>query len=479
MRTLAYFFVLTTAFGQTPTVRDAYVQAGDPRIASLKDYLNVVVCKTEYDTWRKDPKSVPALSLYINGLLMKGLEAARPVPATIIANDKQTDAVKKDQPRKDKVRADCNNLVDNVVPAALSAAEKDAADKAAAAKEASAKAASEADPIKKAVAVKDASDKDALAREAGTKAATMKASPQPSGDPRYVFQYYLDSQFVTNPDTKGPWIRLLERPWRSQELLPVSVGPPDGPPWPTEAAIHFRRITLTGFVGWAALFVLAVGLFVRYAAKSDIIRDSGELTGGKKAFSLARTQMAVWTFLVAGALAFLFMVTWNENNLSTGILVLLGLSFGTTLLAATADRASPSAADIALAEKDAADKAAAAKEASAKAASEADPINKAVAVKDASDKAYNAKTAADNVAALKTGVQPPQATSGRFLTDLLTEGSGPSFHRYQMVLFTVILAAIFVIKTATALVMPEFDATLLGLMGISSGTYLGFKLQGK
>ena len=48
-----------------------------------------------------------------------------------------------------------------------------------------------------------------------------------------------------------------------------------------------------------------------------------------------------------------------------------------------------------------------------------------------------------------------------------------------MVLFTVLLAVIFVAKTASALVMPEFDTTLLGLMGISSGTYLGFKLQGK
>jgi hypothetical protein len=28
-------------------------------------------------------------------------------------------------------------------------------------------------------------------------------------------------------------------------------------------------------------------------------------------------------------------------------------------------------------------------------------------------------------------------------------------------------------------VMPEFDTTLLGLMGISSGTYIGFKFPEK
>ena len=93
--------------------------------------------------------------------------------------------------------------------------------------------------------------------------------------------------------------------------------------------------------------------------------------------------------------------------------------------------------------------------------------------------AFAAKYAADKAASLKAGItQVPQPTQG-FLKDLLTEGPGLSFHRYQMVLFTLILAVIFVAKTASALVMPEFDTTLLGLMGISSGTYLGFKLQGK
>jgi hypothetical protein len=164
--------------------------------------------------------------------------------------------------------------------------------------------------------------------------------------------------------------------------------------------------------------VPAIVLFIKFARKSDIIRDPGELEprpgapAQKKAYSLARTQMALWTFLVAGTLVFIFMVTWN-GTLSSGILVLIGISFGTTLLAATAE-----------------------------------------------------------------GPPKPQASQG-FVADLLSDGDGPSFHRCQMVLFTIVLAIIFVVKAASTLVMPEFDQTLLGLMGISSGTYLGFKLQGK
>jgi hypothetical protein len=34
-------------------------------------------------------------------------------------------------------------------------------------------------------------------------------------------------------------------------------------------------------------------------------------------------------------------------------------------------------------------------------------------------------------------------------------------------------------SVARDLVMPDFDTTLLGLMGISSGTYIGFKFPEK
>jgi len=39
----------------------------------------------------------------------------------------------------------------------------------------------------------------------------------------------------------------------------------------------------------------------------------------------------------------------------------------------------------------------------------------------------------------------------------------------------VVLGIMFVSSVYNNLTMPEFSATLLGLMGISSGTYIGFK----
>lgn len=39
----------------------------------------------------------------------------------------------------------------------------------------------------------------------------------------------------------------------------------------------------------------------------------------------------------------------------------------------------------------------------------------------------------------------------------------------------LVLGVIFLSSVYNQLTMPEFSATLLGLMGISAGTYIGFK----
>jgi hypothetical protein len=343
----------------------------------------------------------------MDGILMKGVEPARPGIATEPQRmDERSQAVQKACEEQSRI--------------ATASAEKVAADLAAEAKSATDKEAAESDPAKKGALEKEAKDQTLVAKAAQE---NVDAAKQQSGA-SYTLKYFLDPDLAAKADTKDVWLRLLGRPWNNRAVT-VSVGPTltsaeAGSSWPSEATIEFRRINPWWLAVWAVIFVSAVILFVRYARSSDIIRDPGTLAapaGGvapQKSYSLARTQMALWTFLVAGALAFIFLVTWNENTVTAGVLVLIGISSGTTLLAAVAD-----------------------------------------------------------------GTQPaPQPTKG-FVADLLSDGDGPSFHRYQMMLFTVILALIFVVKTASGLVMPEFDSTLLGLMGISSGTYLGFKLQGK
>jgi hypothetical protein len=69
---------------------------------------------------------------------------------------------------------------------------------------------------------------------------------------------------------------------------------------------------------------------------------------------------------------------------------------------------------------------------------------------------------------------PPTVSQG-FLRDILSDGSGYSFHRFQIFAWTIILGIIFVSSVYNSLAMPEFSPTLLGLMGLSAGTYIGFK----
>ena len=77
--------------------------------------------------------------------------------------------------------------------------------------------------------------------------------------------------------------------------------------------------------------------------------------------------------------------------------------------------------------------------------------------------------------------QNPRRThkSKGLANDLLADADGYSFHRFQMVVWTIVLGLIFISTVHLTLAMPEFDGTLLALMGISSGTYIGFKFPEK
>jgi hypothetical protein len=68
-----------------------------------------------------------------------------------------------------------------------------------------------------------------------------------------------------------------------------------------------------------------------------------------------------------------------------------------------------------------------------------------------------------------------QKTEG-FFKDITTSADGASLHRLQFMVWTLALAVVFVVTVWRTIGMPDFDATMLGLMGITSGTYAGLKL---
>ena len=63
-----------------------------------------------------------------------------------------------------------------------------------------------------------------------------------------------------------------------------------------------------------------------------------------------------------------------------------------------------------------------------------------------------------------------------FFRDICDDGHGLSFHRFQAVVWTLVLGAVFVGSVGSVMSMPTFDDSLLILMGISAGTSLGFQI---
>src|SRR5262249_20266254 len=66
--------------------------------------------------------------------------------------------------------------------------------------------------------------------------------------------------------------------------------------------------------------------------------------------------------------------------------------------------------------------------------------------------------------------------SENFLTDIVSDANGMSFHRFQMAVWTLVLSVIFIKEVYENLAMPVCNTTLMGLVGLSAGTYLGLKI---
>lgn len=128
-------------------------------------------------------------------------------------------------------------------------------------------------------------------------------------------------------------------------------------------------------------------------------------------WSLAKTQLALWTLVIAILYFLIWIISESTPTTNTTVLALLGIAFGTTAAAAL--------------------------------------------------KPSDKKTVA--------------VQKSNFLLDLVDDGSGASIHRFQNVVFIIVFLCIFIGGTYRSLEFPEFDATQLLLLGISSAGYVGMK----
>jgi len=261
--------------------------------------------------------------------------------------------------------------------------------------------------------------------------------------------------------TRDAWAMLLGRPSSLKREVTVSVGLEDQTPVETTAPL----CQLIVIRPWRALvlclvFVVVFLWFRRQARCTNMLRDPGPDpgTGRLRPFSLARVQMAGWFFLTTGAFLLIYAVSGGMDAIPNSALALIGISAGTGLAVQLQDASKPTTEQQ---------------------RTQLEAERKSLESQSARDLQGEARLAEVKrlLAALPPSAFSP-ATQG-WLNDILTDAQGYSFHRFQMATWTLILGVVFLIEVWRHLAMPEFDGTLLALMGISSGTYLGFMIPEK
>jgi cell division protein FtsB len=180
--------------------------------------------------------------------------------------------------------------------------------------------------------------------------------------------------------------------------------------------------------------------------------------------------MAFWFYLAVAAYVYICVSTLQIHIPMGSVLGLLGISATTGLAAVAVDSrkhlSAKSQKAALLAEQ-------AALNSRVKDLSSTPPAPGSAAEKELID--TKKRLAHVDALVAQQSIAIPAPASNGFFQDILSDGDGVSFHRFQIAVWTLVLGSVFVWGVYRNLTMPEFDASLLTLMGISAGTYVGFK----
>ena len=172
------------------------------------------------------------------------------------------------------------------------------------------------------------------------------------------------------------------------------------------------------------IIVLATGLLTVLMLKTDLLKDESSCIGNKP-YSLSKVQLALWSLVVFSCFVYLIgqdgFVFGKDFSINETALILLGISGVTTVIGNTIDSS--------------------------------DVQNPSVTARHQDD------------------------CSEGFWRDILSDKNGISIHRYQNVIFTAILLVAYIAFVTKEGKMPDWDGTVLTLMGISSAGYLGVKMN--
>lgn len=218
------------------------------------------------------------------------------------------------------------------------------------------------------------------------------------------------------PQDDAAWHDLLGSPRDFTRPVSVSIGSTSSFS-AVSSVTNFRLEVIPAgpFHVYVVMLVVALIAFVYLCRHTPVIRGgTPDQTLAERPYSLSLFQMGFWFFLVIASYVFIWLICDELNTITDSVLGLIGIGAATAVGAKMINDRSSGSADA------------------------------------------------------------PVVGHG-FISDVISDKTGVSIHRLQMFVWTLVLGVIFIASVYNDLAMPEFSGTLLGLMGISSGTYLGVK----
>src|SRR5258708_1844536 len=287
---------------------------------------------------------------------------------------------------------------------------------------------------------------------------------------------YLDFHLEIDPADRDAWVDILyEARNAADHTLPLTIG------WKDNMQVFDSNAELalvvysrhTPYILGLLVLLLAATLIL--SVRTNLLRDGDQPPApARSPYNLGRVQMAFWFYLTITAYLYVWLITGEYDTVTSSVLVLIGISAGTGAAALLVDKQK---VQEVLTQRTGLETQVTALQARINDLSAAAPQPGSLPDQELQQKKNSLLEVQAQLAHAPT--PPPPAVSKGFLKDIMSDGEGVAFHRFQMVVWTLVFGLIFIRSVYRELAMPNFDASLLGLMGISSGTYIGFKFPEK
>jgi hypothetical protein len=225
----------------------------------------------------------------------------------------------------------------------------------------------------------------------------------------------------------------------SDRTMTLDIGYNDNQPFNSDKKINLVLINKSNFFVTIILIISLFLFLIVLAATTNLLKNPSS-DNSPACYSLAKTQLAFWNFIIAAMALYIWTITGDCPYLSQTALILIGISTITIAGSKFVDKIQ------------------------------------------APDNKYPPDPGAVNnqtVVNTRKGKTTFVSQVYKFIMDILSDSNGLSINRVQMVLWSLIIFIFLLQDVVKTLVFPELPDSLLVLTGISNGTYVLLKTQEK